>query len=107
MYSYDLYFPIFWWTDKDKQLFDEVLGIKHSECYGTYGMKRTGCPGCPFGQRYEDEINSIAEFEPQLNIVVDRMFGETYDFTRKYKAYQALTKPPRKERPKKKKEGEE
>jgi len=64
MYSYDLYFPIFWWTDKDKQLFDEVLGIKHSECYGTYGMKRTGCPGCPFGQRYEDEINSIAEFDP-------------------------------------------
>jgi 3'-phosphoadenosine 5'-phosphosulfate sulfotransferase (PAPS reductase)/FAD synthetase len=96
IYPYALFFPIFWWTNEDKILFDEILNIKHSDCYGVYGMKRTGCPGCPFGQHFEEEILSIAQFEPKLEKAVSKIFGQSYEWTRKYKEFQEETKPPRK-----------
>ena len=92
IYPYSLFLPIFWWKNEDKELFDQITGIKHSDCYSVYGMRRTGCPGCPFGRKYEDEITSIAEFEPKLSKAVENLFGESYDWSRKYKEYQKATK---------------
>jgi 3'-phosphoadenosine 5'-phosphosulfate sulfotransferase (PAPS reductase)/FAD synthetase len=101
VYPYGLYLPIFWWTNKDKEMFDEILDIKHSECYSEYGLRRTGCPGCPFGQRWEEEREIIAEHEPRLVKAVDNLFGISYEWTKKYRDYQQETKPPRKQRKKK------
>lgn len=53
------YRPLFFWTDEDKKQYEEVYGIKHSDCYQVWGMKRTGCAGCPFGSRFEDELDII------------------------------------------------
>jgi len=92
IYPYSLFLPIFWWKNEDKELFDQITGIKHSDCYGVYGMKRTGCPGCPFGRNFEDEITAIAQFEPKLSKAVEHIFGESYKWTRKYKEYQKETK---------------
>lgn len=96
IHPYSSFMPLFWWKNEDKELFDKILGIQHSDCYGVYGMKRTGCPGCPFGQNFEDEINSIAEFEPKLTKAVQHLFGESYEWTRRYKEWQKETKPVRK-----------
>lgn len=96
IYEYALYLPIFWWTNEDKKFFDEVMNVKHSECYDVYGLRRTGCPGCPFGKNFEDEITAIAEHEPRLSKAVDNLFGKSYDLSRKFREFQENTKPPRK-----------
>lgn len=101
IYPYGLYLPIFWWTNKDKELFDSIMEIKHSECYDVYGLRRTGCPGCPFGRKFEEEVVAIATHEPRLSKAVDNLFGISYEWTNKYKQYQADTKLPRKARKKK------
>lgn len=95
IYTYAIYLPIFWWTNEDKRYFDEVLEIKHSECYDSYGLKRTGCPGCPLGKNFENEITAIANHEPRLSKAVENLFGKSYAFTRKYVEHQEKTKPPR------------
>jgi len=92
IHPYSLFLPIFWWTNADKELFDRLLNIKHSECYDVYGMKRTGCPGCPFGGRFEDEIIAIEKYEPKLTKAVGKLFGEPYDYIRKYKEFQKTVK---------------
>jgi len=92
IYPYALYMPIFWWKNADKEMFDEITKIKHSDCYSEYGMLRTGCPGCPFGQQFEEEIESISKYEPQLEKAVGSLFGESYEWIRKYKEYQRKTK---------------
>jgi len=96
IHPYSLYLPIFWWKAEDKETFDRILGIQHSECYSEYGMRRTGCPGCPLGQNFEDEVNSISKFEPKLTKAVENLFGESYEWTLKYKEFQRETKPVRK-----------
>jgi 3'-phosphoadenosine 5'-phosphosulfate sulfotransferase (PAPS reductase)/FAD synthetase len=101
IYPYALFLPLFWWKNEDKDLFDKIMNIKHSDCYSVYGMKRTGCPGCPLGQRFEDEIEAISTFEPRLKVAVNNIFGKSYEYTRLYKQYQEETKPERKVRPKK------
>jgi len=95
IYPYNIFLPIFWWKNEDKELFDQITGMKHSDCYEVYGMKRTGCPGCPFAQKFEDEIDSIAAYEPKLTKAVNNIFKESYEWTRMYKDYQRETKQPR------------
>lgn len=104
IYPYGLYLPLFWWTNEDKALFDEITQIKHSDCYSVYGMRRTGCPGCPFARGFEDELMAIDEHEPKLSKAVNNIFKESYEWTRKYKQYQQDTKQPRKKREVKKKD---
>lgn len=83
-YTYSMYFPLFWWKNEDREFFDQEMGIRHSEAYYTYGLKRTGCAGCPFGQHFEDELVAIDKFEPKLSKGVRNIFGEAYTWTRKY-----------------------
>lgn len=98
VYTYSLFLPIFWWTNEDKRTFDRIMNVQHSECYTVYGMHRTGCPGCPFGRHFEDEINAIDTYEPRLSKAVQNLFGESFDYTREYRQYQKDTKEPRKPR---------
>lgn len=80
--SWDNYRPIFWYTDKDKEAYDDIFGVTHSACYSEYGMIRTGCAGCPFGKRFEKELEIIREHEPRLYKAVNNIFGESYAYTR-------------------------
>lgn len=43
--------PLYYVTDKDKEWYKEYYGIKYSDAYEVYGMKRTGCCGCPISYR--------------------------------------------------------
>lgn len=91
-YTYDMYFPLFWWKNTDKKLFDDEMNIIHSDAYRKYGLKRTGCVGCPFGMNFEDELKAIDENEPKLSKGVRNIFGPAYDWTRKYREYQQQAK---------------
>lgn len=87
------YRPIFWFTDANKTEYENCTqNIKHSDCYTVYGLKRTGCAGCPFGKDFENELAIIEKYEPKLYKAVNKVFGASYDYTRKYKAFREQKK---------------
>lgn len=83
----DEYRPLFWYKDEDKRIYEEHYEIVHSKCYTEYGLKRTGCAGCPFGQDFEQELKIIEKYEPKLFTAVNNIFGDSYEYTRKYREF--------------------
>ena len=83
-FDYCNYRPIFWFTDKDKRDYETLFGVTHSDCYCKYGLKRTGCVGCPFGKDFEKELEIVKEYEPKLFSAVNNIFGASYEYTRKF-----------------------
>lgn len=88
--DYDEYFPAFWFSDSIKSKYDEVYAIKHSRCYSEYGLTRTGCAGCPFNSDFESELRIMQNYEPLLFKAANKIFGESYDYTRRYREYARL-----------------
>lgn len=78
------FMPLFWWTDKTKKIFKEKEQIKYSDCYEIYGMKRTGCVGCPFGRDTKTELETMQKFEPELYKLCLTVFGESYRLMDKF-----------------------
>lgn len=85
--GYDNYRPLFWYTDQDELEYENARNITHSKCYTEYGLKRTGCAGCPFGKDFEMELEIIEQNEPKLFKAVNKIFGDSYEYTRKYKKF--------------------
>ena len=83
----DEYRPLFWYKDANKQLYEKHFGVKHSACYSEYGLKRTGCAGCPFGRDFEFELEVIKKHEPKLFKAVNKIFNDSYKYTRQYKEF--------------------
>lgn len=79
--------PIFYFTDKDKQEYEEFCGVVHSDCYSVYGLKRTGCACCPFSSNFEHELEVVQQHEPKLYQAANAIFGAAYDYTRAYRAF--------------------
>jgi len=86
-YGYAMYFPLFWWKMDDVAFFDSILNIQHSRCYTEYGLKRTGCFGCPFGRDFEFELSTIKEHEPRLFRAANSIFSKSYSAIRQYKEF--------------------
>lgn len=57
--------PIIDWTDEVCDAFVEEYNIELSEAYTTYGMKRTGCVGCPFNQELAKDMETLYNHEPK------------------------------------------
>lgn len=86
--GYDNYRPLFWYKDKDKQDYEITYCIEHSKCYTEYGFLRTGCCCCPFGgKEVEYELEVIQKYEPKLFKAVNNIFGESYEYTKKYRDF--------------------
>lgn len=83
----DNYRPLFWYSDSDKEEYEEYYDVIHSDCYSLYGLKRTGCAGCPFGRDFEFELEVIEKHEPKLFKAVNNIFGDSYEYTRKYREF--------------------
>ena len=56
--------PIIDWTDEDVQEFIEYYNIPLSRAYTEYGMRRTGCIGCPFSIKLKDDLEILYKYEP-------------------------------------------
>lgn len=84
---YDMYYPLFWWKNEDKARFIKEQNIKLSDCYETYGMSRTGCIGCPFGRKLEEELDILETYEPKLHRIATTIFKKSYDSTREYRQF--------------------
>ena len=80
----DNYRPLFWYTDNDKKEYETHFGIIHSKCYSKYGLRRTGCAGCPYGRDFENELKIMGEHEKHLFSAVNNIFDNAYLYTRQY-----------------------
>lgn len=83
----DDYRPIFWYLADTKIDYEQHYGIVHSRCYTEYGLKRTGCAGCPYGRDLEDELRAMKSYEPNLFKAVNNVFSDSYAYTAKYKEF--------------------
>lgn len=83
----DEYRPIFWYKDETKRVYEKHFDITHSKCYTQYGLKRTGCAGCPYGKDFEEELKIIHDHEPNLYKAVCNIFKDSYEYTRKYNEF--------------------
>jgi 3'-phosphoadenosine 5'-phosphosulfate sulfotransferase (PAPS reductase)/FAD synthetase len=79
--------PIWHFTDEDKQIYCEMYGVEHSKLYTTYGFKRSGCGGCPFNSKFEDDLKIMEAHEPLLYRAVNNIFGKSYEYTRAYRKF--------------------
>lgn len=83
----DDYRPIFWYLADTKLTYENHYCVKHSKCYTEYGLKRTGCAGCPYGRDVETELEAMKMFEPNLYKAVNNIFSDAYEYTRKYREF--------------------
>ena len=83
----NIYRPIFWYSQTDKEEYEAFANIQHSACYTEYGLKRTGCAGCPFGRQYAFELEVLQKYEPMLYKAACNIFKESYEYTRKYRGF--------------------
>lgn len=85
--DYDRYRPLFWYTNPDKKQYKDCYGVEYSKCYTEYGLSRTGCVGCPYGKDFEFELEVVKKYEPKLYKAVNNIFGDSYEYTRKYNKF--------------------
>lgn len=76
-----VFYPLLWFRDIDKSIVEKRLNVQHSRCYTEYGLKRTGCAGCPFGRDFKHELQIIEQFEPKLLAACNSIFGNSYLYT--------------------------
>lgn len=88
----DTYRPLFWLSDADKREYMEHYGVTSSDCYTVWGMDRTGCPGCPYGKNFEQELELMQKHEPKFYRACLKIFGESYEYTRAYLRYREAKK---------------
>ena len=79
--------PLYYVSDKDKAYWKNFAGIRYSDAYEVYGMKRTGCCGCPISYRAVDDLKLIEPYEPNLVRAAWNVFGDSYRYRKQYKEY--------------------
>lgn len=94
------YRPVFWYFDGDKKDYERLFGVSHSRCYTEYGLRRTGCVGCPFNKHINEELAIIEQNEPMLYKAAVNLFGKSYEYTAKYRAFVKEMKSKEKEKKK-------
>lgn len=83
----DEYRPIFWYLTDTKNIYETHYNVQNSRCYSEYGLKRTGCAGCPYSKNFEDELEAMRQYEPQLYVAVNNIFTDSYAYTRNYRNF--------------------
>lgn len=79
--------PLYYVNDKDKDWYKEYYGIRYSDAYEVYGLKRTGCCGCPISYRAVDDLEIIGKYEPNIKKAAWNIFGKSYLYRQQYNEY--------------------
>lgn len=83
----DSYYPLFWFSNRDRGVYKELFDVRNSACYELWGFKRTGCVGCPYGRHNEQDLQISSVWEPGITAVARKVFADTYEYTRQYYEY--------------------
>ena len=78
--------------------YEKFCEIRHSDCYEKWGLKRTGCACCPFGSGFEKELEVVSREEPALYNLANKVFGHSYEYTRRYRRFKESLKRERRRR---------
>lgn len=78
------YMPLWFWDNETKKEFKELEKIKYSDCYEIYGMKRTGCVGCPFNVNIGADLEIMKIYEPEIFDLCIYVFGVSYKLCDKF-----------------------
>lgn len=81
--------PLYYVSDADKAWYKEKYGIRYSDAYEVYGLKRTGCCGCAISSKATEELKLIEPYEPNIVKAAWNIFGDSYRFRQKYNEYKA------------------
>ncbi len=82
--------PLYYVSDKDKAWYKEHYGIRYSDAYEVYGLKRTGCCGCSISSRAQEDLKIIEKYEPQLVKACWNVFGDSYRYRARYNEYRDM-----------------
>ena len=83
----DHYRPLFWFSNEDKEFYEKLFNITHSDCYKKWGYVRTGCVGCPYNLRLFEDLNISVQYEPNIVVACNNVFKDAYEYTRKFKEF--------------------
>jgi 3'-phosphoadenosine 5'-phosphosulfate sulfotransferase (PAPS reductase)/FAD synthetase len=81
--------PLYYVSDADKQWYKDYYGIRYSDAYEVYGLKRTGCCGCSISANATADLEKIRPFEPNIVKAAWNVFGDSYRYRAKYNEYKA------------------
>ena len=79
--------PLYYVSDADKEWYKQHYGIRYSDAYEVYGLKRTGCCGCSISARAVEDLEKIRPYEPNLVKAAWNVFGPSYLYRQRYNEY--------------------
>ena len=79
--------PLYYVSDADKKWYKDYHGIRYSDAYEVYGLKRTGCCGCSISASAVKDLERIRPFEPGLVKAAWKVFGDSYRYRQQYDEY--------------------
>ena len=85
--SADHYRPLFWFSNEDKEYYEKLFNIVHSDCYKKWGFIRTGCVGCPYNLKLFEDLGVSVQYEPNIVTACNNIFKDSYEYTRQFKEY--------------------
>lgn len=91
--------PLYYVSDADKAWYKDYFGIRYSDAYEVYGLKRTGCCGCPISYRAVDDLELIRKYEPNVVKAAWNIFGNSYRYRQLYNKYKAIRREQEKQIP--------
>lgn len=92
--------PLFYVSDADKQWYKDYYGIRYSDAYEVYGLKRTGCCGCAISARAVEDLEKIRPHEPNVVKAAWTIFGDSYRYRQQYNEYKRQRREAERQRPK-------
>ena len=90
--------PLYYVSGADKQWYKNFYGIRYSDAYEVYGLKRTGCCGCAISARASSDLELIRQYEPNVVKAAWAIFGDSYRYRAKYNEYKAMRREQEKTR---------
>ena len=82
--------PLYYVSDADKEWYKERYGIRYSDAYEVYGLKRTGCCGCSISAMAAEDLEKIRPYEPNLVKAAWNVFGPSYLYRQQYNEYKRM-----------------
>ncbi|MBT9156951.1 MAG: Phosphoadenosine phosphosulfate reductase [Firmicutes bacterium] len=79
--------PLYYVSDADKQWYKDYHGIRYSDAYEVYGLKRTGCCGCSISATAVEDLEKIRPYEPNVVKAAWNIFGDSYRYRQRYNEY--------------------
>lgn len=83
----DYFMPLFWLNGEDEAEYFKKFNVRHSDCYEVWGMERTGCVGCPYNRKLNQEKQFIEKYEPKIYKAVCNVFKDAYRYTAEYNEF--------------------